>query len=269
MPRFGSARVLWAQLPSELWERVFALVRKNFPSYQHEFAFMKQEEKTQQSWPHQLRTVCKSFAAIFHQNPSYYCDLVLYEHVGCSQMLSLLKDLEHHGGKVKKFASSSYILGLEAALSALQPHQSQLVIAHFVGNNYKTTLLLLPAFSSIQLIKLAKPNIEHLDLQPLQFLPKLIQLNSIHGSFLGHEHLMQLKMVLSRADCHSNCRFAACLEHLFLVKSKLAKFHYPGLSACDNLERFSLLYRHPQTTITGTSIFMMTTPSKSLLACQA
>ena len=118
------------------------------------------------------------------------------------------------------------------------------MIAHFVGNINKTTLLLLPAFSSIQLITLAKPSIEHLDLEPLQFLPKLIQLNLIHGSFLGREylnHLMQLKMVLSRADCDSNCRFAACLEHLFLVKSKLAKFHYHGLSACDNLERLSCL----------------------------
>lgn len=146
MPGPCSAPVHWAWLPSELWERVFALERADVPIYEDKYVFMDEKEKRQQSGLHQLRTVCKSFAAIFDQNSSYYCDLALFEHVGCSHMPSLLNYLEQHGSKVKNFATSSPSPWSEAALSALQPHHSELVTAHFVDIACDTMLLLLPAF---------------------------------------------------------------------------------------------------------------------------
>ena len=234
------AGTAWSRLPAELWAKVFAAAQQSI--YMRRCVdpqcYVTEEIAPQQAWFHgPLKLVCKKFSLIFAERPDTYSIYVhsapQAKHVG-----SWLNWMQQHGHAVQDITVSGDCNGMpEAVLPLLHLQQAPLQAAR-ISDTQDQGLYLLALFTTLTDCRLHAPAQEHLNVQPLQALPRLTCLELWNGSFVGVEvlaHLTSLKVTEAQVECCDDSHRVTCLLRLHLDVSCLSMFHSRGLGACTGL----------------------------------
>ena len=229
-----------SQLPVEIWARVFAAAQESIYMYRSAGpqSYFSEEMAAEQAWFHgPLKLVCKNFSGIFAEHPDLYS---IYVHAApqTKHVASWLNWMQQHGHAVQDVTVSGDCSGMpEAVLPVLHLQQAPLQAAR-ISDSQDQGLYLLASFQTLTDCRLHAPAQDHLNVQPLQALPRLKRLELWNGSF-GRiemlEHLTSLIVTDAQVECFEDSRSVTSLLELHLEDSQLTRFHSRGVGACTGL----------------------------------
>ena len=236
-------RTIAAELPLEVWAKVFAHLQPRSPSKYQPFVRVQYYDLAAQSRLCQLPSVCKSFKDVFKQHPELPCHVFLKEHFPVPLLPSLISWLQHRNTSIQSLTSACKdIQVMEEVCKALAGPWSRLAAISCKA----TSALQLTPWATCTRLKdctLQAACDQGIDLTPLQALLELESLRLCSGSFYNMsapKHLTALDI----ANCDivtGGLGFVQTLLKLRVHKSQIKIISDPSLYACALLHTLDLV----------------------------
>ena len=229
------------QLPVEVWGKVFACLKPNCKSLQHDYT-TPDMAVAQQAQLHQLRLVCTKFDTVDEQHPELL-DQLVPGHISWQSWPSLLRWLQQYKSNVRIFMPFCKADCQALIVGALACPSSQLTEV-FLLESGMPHIHALSVFTTITKCSLSDPDNNKMDLMPLHGLHSLQDMSLVYGQYSSvplSSHLTRLAVVDSIALCVELAFCTPGLKDLIVNNAELYVLHDDGLLSCSALTSLDVL----------------------------
>ena len=224
-------------LSSDLWAKVLSHLKEGQGITRY---LNDNQERESQAQLLQLKLVCEQFKGVCKDYPGLLSRLYVHEAFAVRSLPGLLAWLDHNKSPVQRFESRCGNPLVDRVLDRLVSAFSCMKIID-IGRVRKHSIDLVAKFTNLEKCALGS-RAAHLDLAPLQCLPKLKDL-VLRGDFRRVHHLA----VLTGLECISGsvlggqiCKFAPILRRLVVEDGTFKGPNAQGVAACTALTELIL-----------------------------
>jgi len=224
-------------LSSDLWAKVLVHLHEGQGITRY---LADNRERESQAQLLQLKLVCKQFKGVYKDHPGLVSRLYVHEAFAVRSLPGLLAWLDQNKSPIQRFESRCENPLVDRVLDGLVSAFSSMKIID-ICRVRERSIDLVAKFTNLEKCALGN-RAAHLDLAPLQALPKLKDL-ILRGNFRRVHHLA----VLTGLECISGsvmggqiCKFAPILRRLVVDEGTLMGPNAQGVAACTALTELIL-----------------------------
>lgn len=226
------------QLPDDVWAKIFLHLEGGVGDGLALRYCERNSLLEAQAEYYQLRLVCRKFNQVFRQQHQLCRGLAVPVSLSDEMLQSLESWLQEHGSFVQNLAAYCGSPVLDSAIDLLAGPPPQLASV-FLCDCDHSAINKLSVFTSLTSCELVGPDVNVLDLSPLQPLANLQKLVVADGLFKTNQlppHLTNLTLnhAVVTAAKQSSC--VTSLKKLRLLESQLIGLHPDGIAACSAVQ---------------------------------